>query len=77
MEEAPLLQVGGGFGSSMTSRRKIWIAYDKSEEDMERLLQVGGGYGSLPTNQRRTSQHPLKGSRSPQLLGLHQLGQSW
>jgi hypothetical protein len=38
-----LLQVGGGFGSSTTSRRRIWIVYHKPEEDLDRLLQVGGG----------------------------------
>jgi hypothetical protein len=28
-----LRQVRGGFGSSTTSRRRIWIVYYKSEED--------------------------------------------
>jgi hypothetical protein len=42
-----LRQVGGGFGSSTTSQRRIWIIYDKSEEDLDRLLQVGGGLDRL------------------------------
>jgi hypothetical protein len=48
-----LPQVRGGFESSMTSRRRIWIAYYKSEEDLDRLLQVGGGFGSPTTSRRR------------------------
>jgi hypothetical protein len=57
-----LRQVGGGFGSSTTSQRRIWIIYDKSEEDLDRLLQVGGGLdrllqvgGGLATIYRRAS----------------------
>jgi hypothetical protein len=72
-----LLQVGGGFGSTTECRRRIWIVYDKSEEDWDRLLQVGGGFGSSATSRRRTSQHPSKGSHLPRLLGLHQQRQSW
>jgi hypothetical protein len=48
-----LRQVRGGFGSSTTSRRRIWIVYDKSEEDLDRLQQVGGGFGSSTTSRRR------------------------
>jgi hypothetical protein len=32
-----LPQVRGGFGSSTTSRRRTWIVYHKSEEDLDRL----------------------------------------
>jgi hypothetical protein len=49
----PLPRVGGGFGSSMTSQRRIWIIYDKSEEDLDRLLQVGGGFGLSMISRRR------------------------
>jgi hypothetical protein len=42
------------------------------EEDLDHLLQVGGVFGSSTTSQRRTSQHPLKGSRPRRLLRLHQ-----
>jgi hypothetical protein len=66
-----LPQVEGGFGSSTTSRRRIWIVYHKSEEDLDRLLQVGGGFGLSPTSRRSTGQHPSKGSRPRRLLGLH------
>jgi hypothetical protein len=45
-----LRQVGGRFGSSTTSRRRIWIIYDKLEEDLDRLRQVGGGFGSSTTS---------------------------
>jgi hypothetical protein len=48
-----LRQVGGGFGSSITSRRRIWIVYDKSDEDLDRLPQVRGGFGSSMTSRRR------------------------
>jgi hypothetical protein len=48
-----LCQVGGGFGSSTTSRRRIWVIYDKSEEDLYRLPQVGGGFGSSTTSRSR------------------------
>jgi hypothetical protein len=37
-----LLQVRGGFGSSTTSWRMIWIVYYKSELDLHHLPQVGG-----------------------------------
>jgi hypothetical protein len=77
-----LPQVGGAFGSSTTSRRRIWIVYDKSEEDLDHLRQVGGGFGSSTTSRRRigssttsrrrTSQHPSKGSYPRRLLGPHQ-----
>jgi hypothetical protein len=52
--------------------RGIWMVYEKSEKDLDRLLQVKGGFGSSTSSWRRTSQHPLKGSCSPRLLGLHQ-----
>jgi hypothetical protein len=42
-----LPQVRDGFGSSTTSRRRIWIVYYKSEEDLDRLLQVGGRLASI------------------------------
>jgi hypothetical protein len=38
---------------STTSRRRIWIIYDKSEEDLDHLGQVGGGFGSSTTSRRR------------------------
>jgi hypothetical protein len=42
-----LQQVGGGFGSTTTSRRRIWIIYYKSDEDLDHLLQVGEGLASI------------------------------
>jgi hypothetical protein len=49
-----LPQVGGGFGSSTTSQRRIGIIYHKSEEDLwDHLPQVGGGFGSSTTSRRR------------------------
>jgi hypothetical protein len=59
-----LQQVGGGFGSSMTSRRRIWIIYDQSEEDLDHLLQVGEGLANI---HQRTAVllHP------PRLIGPH------
>jgi hypothetical protein len=48
-----LLQVRGGFGSSTTSWRMIWIVYYKSELDLHHLPQVGGGFGSSTTSRRR------------------------
>jgi hypothetical protein len=48
-----LPQVGGGFGSSTTSRRRICIVYHKSEEDLDRLRQVGAGFVSSITSRRR------------------------
>jgi hypothetical protein len=38
-----LPQVGGGFGSFTTSRKRIWIVYHKLEEDLDRLSQDRGG----------------------------------
>jgi hypothetical protein len=42
-----LQQVEGAFGSSTTSRRRIWIAYYKLEVDLDHLLQVGEGLASI------------------------------
>jgi hypothetical protein len=67
-----LLLVGGGFGWSTTSWRRIWMVYHKLEEDLDHLLQVRGGFGSSTTSRRRTSRHPSKGSRLRWLLRLHQ-----
>jgi hypothetical protein len=36
------------------------------------ILLVGGGFGSSTTSRRRTSHRPLKSTRLPRLLGLHQ-----
>jgi hypothetical protein len=42
-----LPQVGGGFGSSTTSWRRIWIVYHKSKEDLDCLLQAEGRLASI------------------------------
>jgi hypothetical protein len=42
-----LRQVKGAFGWSTTSRRSIWIAYCKSEENLDRLLQIGEGPANI------------------------------
>jgi hypothetical protein len=70
--ESPLPQVGEGFGSSTTSRRSIWMVYDKSEENLDRLLQVGGGFGLSTSSRRSTNQHLSNGSHPRRLLELHQ-----
>jgi hypothetical protein len=57
-----LPQLKGGFGSPTTSWRRIWIVYDKLEEDLDRLLQAGGEVASI--HQRAP--------RPRRLLWLHQ-----
>jgi hypothetical protein len=42
-----ILLVGGEFGSSTTSRRRIWIVYHESEEDLDNLPQVRGGLAAI------------------------------
>jgi hypothetical protein len=41
--------------SPSMSWRRIWIIYNKSEEDLDRLPQVGGGFGLSTTSWMRTS----------------------
>jgi hypothetical protein len=41
----PLNQIPLSQRSSTTSRRRIWIVYDKSKENLDRLQQVEGEFG--------------------------------
>jgi hypothetical protein len=78
----PSKRIPLGRRSSTTSRRRIWIVYDKSKEHLDGLRQVGGEFG-LPTASRRriwiiyfNSEKDQPASTEwfhpRQLLGLHQ-----